>query len=308
MTVPTIAGWQSGIRRLVIRCETIMNSKITFLLSGAIVILMVTCALPFATDEDSEALVGNSSGWSLNPNTAVLYSDTATSVTLEINSPDNIDTSNASWSLNDLDDGVSFVTLAVGANQCTVTAGTLPQGKTVATVEVVATVVSGGVVYTASSVIVVYPSASDPTDTFHFYFQVNAKALGLASDDLILPVGYTQEQFETGFWVTVTKNQVGSNVDFNALTALQWYLNEHNWSRSIGSSGWIDTLLGLGTYSGTDGSWIYWAQYHLVDGEWAFNNTTLGYISTVDEIYLGLIFWESPNSSTVPVPPSTIPM
>ena len=49
--------------------------------------------------------------------------------------------------------------------------------------------------------------------------------------------------FNNGFWVTVMQSDVTG--DFNAYTALQWYLIQNNWSNDIASSGWINHLLGL---------------------------------------------------------------
>ena len=66
--------------------------------------------------------------------------------------------------------------------------------------------------------------------------------------------------------------------------------------------------MGRGTYaSGT--TYDYWAQYHnaTCSGSWDFNNVTLEYITTQDHSYIGMIFWGSPNSSTMPPFPTTSP-
>ena len=267
-----------------------MNGKASILLSGLVAILMVTCAIPFMASEDSDALTGNSPGMALNKDSAVIYTTgTPTSVDLWIAStPTGVSSSGAAWTLNDLDDGTTFVSLTNNNDGTyTVAAGTLPQNKTVATVEVVVTITVGNTTYTASAVIVVYLSASTPATSFHYYFKIDSTAYNyLVNNDIIdgatLPSGRTMSDFNTGFWVTVTKTQTGlSDANFNALTALQWYFTQNGWSNHFSNYGWIEDLLGLGSYSGSGGVWYYWAQYHAVSGSpdaWAFNNTTLEFI------------------------------
>lgn len=289
-----------------------MNGKASILLSGLVAILMVTCAIPFMASEDSDALTGNSPGMALNKDSAVIYTTgTPTSVDLWIAStPTGVSSSGAAWTLNDLDDGTTFVSLTNNNDGTyTVAAGTLPQNKTVATVEVVVTITVGNTTYTASAVIVVYLSASTPATSFHYYFKIDSTAYNyLVNNDIIdgatLPSGRTMSDFNTGFWVTVTKTQTGlSDANFNALTALQWYFTQNGWSNHFSNYGWIEDLLGLGSYSGSGGVWYYWAQYHAVSGSpdaWAFNNTTLEFITTAGESYIGMIFWGSPNASSMP--------
>lgn len=64
-----------------------------------------------------------------------------------------------------------------------------------------------------------------------------------------------------------------------------------------------------GKPSATSGGIVgyYWAQYHLTNEGWEFNNTTLQYITDVDSAYLGLIFWGSPNANTMPTPVPDFP-
>ena len=289
-----------------------MNGKASILLSGLVAILMVTCAIPFMASEDSDALTGNSPGMALNKDSAVIYTTgTPTSVDLWIAStPTGVSSSGAAWTLNDLDDGTTFVSLTNNNDGTyTVAAGTLPQNKTVATVEVVVTITVGDTTYTASAVIVVYLSASTPATSFHYYFKIDSTAYNYLVDNYIisgatLPSGYTISDFNTGFWVTVTQTQTGlSDANFNALTALQWYFTQNGWSNHFSNYGWIEDLLGLSSYSGDGGVWYYWAQYHAVSGSpdaWAFNNTTLEFITTAGESYIGMIFWGSPDASTMP--------
>ena len=103
---------------------------------------------------------------------------------------------------------------------------------------------------------------------FHFYFKIDATAI----DDLIeaewlddepaipnLPTGCN---IYNGFWVTVD-NAVADISNFNALTALQWYLTTNGWDSHFSNYGWIEDLLGLESYPGDGGVWYYWAQYHV---------------------------------------------
>lgn len=291
--------------------EWISMQKAT-IISGLIAIIMVTCALPFTASEDSDALIGNTEGMSLNVDSAVLYQTGGTSsVQLSITQTLAGDVAgDATWYLHDIDDGTSFVQLSnTSGASVTVSVTSLAEGVNVASVEVVANIGN----HHASAVIVVYPSPGTPAETFHYYFKIDDEAVqhliqtGQITDNTIVyPNG--DYDFATGFWVEVTKAQTGlSAANFNALSALQWYLNTHGWSNSFGSYGWINQLLGLGTYPGDNGVWYYWAQYHAVGNGWAFNNTTLGFITTVDQSYIGMIFWGSPNAETMPTPFPGIP-
>lgn len=248
----------------------------------------------------------------LNKDSAVIYTTgTPTSVDLWIAStPTGVSPSGAVWTLHDLDDGTTFVSLINNNDGTyTVAAGTLPQGKTVATIEIVVTITVGDTTYTASAVIVVYLSASTPATSFHYYFKIDSTAYNYLVDNYIisgatLPSGYNISDFNTGFWVTVTQTQTGlSDANFNALTALQWYFTQNGWSNHFSNYGWIEDLLGLESYPGSGGVWYYWAQYHAVSGspdDWAFNNTTLEFITTAGESYIGMIFWGSPDANTMP--------
>ena len=61
------------------------------MLSGLVAILMVTCAVPFMASEDSDALIGNTTGMSLNINSAVLYEEDGTSsIQLSISLNENV--------------------------------------------------------------------------------------------------------------------------------------------------------------------------------------------------------------------------
>lgn len=309
-----------------------MKGKATILLSGLVAILMVTCVVPFMASEDSDALVGTTPGMSLNTNSAVLYENNGTS-SIQLSITQYISGDNpaaAHWYLHDIDDGTDFVDLSVSTgSSTTVSVIGLDAGVEVASVEVVASidVVDGNnqpvidpnthqqVKHTASAVIVVYPSPTTTATAFHYYFKVDQSAVNylllnedITYGDLALdPPG--ESEIYAGFWVTVTLEDTEMNAsDFNALSALEWYLDEEGWDNDIGNYGWINTLLGLGSYMGPangDGYvWYYWAQYHAVgngDNEsWEFNNTTLEFITTVGESYIGMIFWGSPDADSAP--------
>lgn len=272
---------------------------------------MVTCAVPFMVSEDSDALIGNTTGMSLNTDSAVLYKTGGTSnIQLSISqyiSGDN--PSAAAWSLNDLDDGTTFVQLSdTTGSSITVSVNANATITDAMSVEVVAAIGT----HHASAVIVVYPSPSTTTTVFHYYFKIdsaayddvyNAGLIETQSGEAILPSGYDMSDFNTGFWVTVD-NSIAQLSTFNALTALQWYLNTNGWSNHFSNYGWIEDLLGLDSYPGDGGVWYYWAQYHATGNgtaaEWAFNNTTLEFITTAGESYIGMIFWGSPDAEHAP--------
>ena len=301
-----------------------MKGKVTILLSGLVAVLMVTCAVPFMASEDSDALTGNSN-LNLNATSAVLYVNSNSSnhsftFTVE-DAPTGTQASAIQWSLVDLEDGLAIAsfsdltaqTTQNGGFSATVYGKSVATGKTASSIEVVATIDS---THYASAVVVVYPSESTTATTFHYYFQIDADAIDyliddsqIEYDDILfpnLPQGY--DLFD-GFWVDVSLAETGlTAAQFNALSALQWYLDENYWDNDIGYYGWINTLLGLGSYMGPangDGNvWYYWAQYHAVgngDNEsWEFNNTTLEFITTVGESYIGMIFWGSPDANSAP--------
>lgn len=297
---------------------------------------MVTCVVPIMASEDSDALVGTTPGMSLNTNSAVLYlTGGDSSIDLEVTQMiTGDDEEDVYWGLNDLDDGTSFVSLVDNQNGTyTVTALSIPNNQRVASVEVYACVdvVDGNgdpvidpttqeqVKHTASAVIVVYPSPTTTATTFHYFFKIDESAIDYLVEDeqidyetLILPDLSDDCDIFEGFWITVTyNNDMGMTASqFNALSALQWYLDENDWENDFGYYGWINTLLGLGSYMGPangDGNvWYYWAQYHATgngsSATWVFNNTTLEFITTAEESYIGMIFWGSPDANTVPAP------
>ena len=312
-TVPTGSGRYMEDERHRRHLGDIMNGKTTILLSGLVAILMVTCAVPFMASEDSDALTQDSN-MALNSDRAVIYvtsgsdhSFTFTAATTDGN------TGSIAWKLNDIGDGSNNVSFDDSTSTYTASGSSATvYGKVAGSIEVEAYVVGDEANHCASAVVVVYPSPSTTTSVFHFFFQIDSTAYNyLVQEELIdtpdgeaiLPSGYNMSQFNTGFWITVD-NSVAQLSTFNALTALQWYLTTNGWDNTFSNYGWIEDLLGLSSYPGDGGVWYYWAQYHATgngtDADWAFNNTTLEFITTAGESYIGMIFWGSPNASSMP--------
>ncbi len=278
-----------------------------------VAIMMVAMTVSFNASDDNDALTP-SSNLELNEGTTVIYvaSGTNHSTTYSVKTstiPDGYSGADVSWRLADLDDGncISFsdtdgVFIATGGSVTV-------YGRSVGSVELIAEIVDGDLEddYIVSVVVVVFSSPTANATEFHFFFQIDPAGYAYAQGQgatVALPSGKTMADFNAGFWVTVNQSSVGGT--FNALTALQWYLDQNDWNNDIASSGWIQSLLNLGTYSASGGVYYYWAQYHAVPdtsgdgGHWAFNNTTLSYITSVDSSYIGLIFWGSPSSSSMP--------
>lgn len=270
---------------------------------GLIAVLMICCAFPFLENDDTVALTGNSEGMSLNTESEVIYvSGTPNSTTLTVSTTlSGVDVSQAVWTVKDLDDGTDCVSLSVtSGSTTTVSAVAFTDGASVKTVEVVATV---GTNY-ASAVIVVYPNTTDTAQVFHFYVKIDESALQQISDS---PQAVAElDSIKAGMWISVAKTdfEASNTSTWNAMNAFIWYCATHNWDCHIGSTGWIDKVLGLGTYEGENDAWIYWAQYHANGNEWVFNNTTMAYITSVGSCYIGLIFWSSPDADTMPTFPS----
>ncbi len=278
-----------------------------------VAIMMVTMTVSFNASDDNDALTP-SSNLELNEGTTVIYvaSGTNHSTTYSIKGstvPEGHTSSDATWELKEIGDGFcasfSDTTNTYLATGSSVTV----YGKSVGSIEVVAKIVDDELDedYVASVVVVVYNSPTANATKFHFFFQIDPAGYAYAQQQgatVTLPSGKTMADFNAGFWVTVDQSSVVG--EFNALTALESYCEANGWTRNIGSSGWINNLLGLSTYSASGGVYYYWAQYHAVPdtsddgGHWAFNNTTLSYITSVDSSYIGLIFWGSPDSSTMP--------
>lgn len=288
----------------------IMNGKTTILLSGLVAILMVTCAVPFMASEDSDALTQDSN-MALNSDRAVIYvtsgsdhSFTFTAATTDGN------TGSIAWKLNDIGDGSNNVSFDDSTSTYTASGSSATvYGKVAGSIEVEAYVVGDEANHCASAVVVVYPSPSTTTSVFHFFFQIDATAIDdlieaeLLDDEPVIPTLPTGCDIYDGFWVTVD-NAVANLSNFNALTALQWYLTTNGWDNHFSNYGWIEDLLGLESYPGDGGVWYYWAQYHATgngsSATWAFNNTTLEFITTAGESYIGMIFWGSPDANTMP--------
>lgn len=279
---------------------------------------MLCAASPFVLGEDSDALTGNN-GMSIDDDKLVLYldltgpnvsADDISSYTYTATMDDGSAVpSDAVWSLNDIGDGTNVVTLsnASGPN-ATVTA------SHTGSVEIQITC---GDEY-ASAVIVVFSAPGEAAEYFYFWIKIDMEAVNAANQHssspvavqaINLPSGFN---FYNGFWVKVTKEE-SQLTDFNAYSALNWFCHNEkvNWDFDAQSSGWINTFLNLGTYQGDGSDWIYWSQYtwdmnNTANNGWSFNNTTLGYLTDVEDSYVGMIFKTSggPND---PVSAPAIP-
>lgn len=274
-----------------------MNKNTLF--ATAIALLMVVAFLPFGVSEESDSLTPDQN-ISLSSKYFIAYSDASASdhtirIVADLTGCSSTSTT-VTWSLNDIGDGTTIVSLSsVSGTTVEIDVTGLSEGS----VEIVATVDSYNV---ASAVVAVFTSPGTPTDVFHFYFAFQ----GITGDESFMDdFTGTDAQYASlsdGFWVEVTRQQTGmSQSDFNAMSALEYYATAQDWDFSA-SYAWINSMLGLGSYAGENGVWYYWAQYHVGSGDagWEFNNYGLGYLTTQEYAYLGLIFWPSPSSGVVP--------
>lgn len=265
--------------------------------AALVAILMVSMTFAISIDDESSALVGDNV-LDLEKDSAILYLNGTNSTTFAVKSdsiPASYSASDISWHLNNLDDGAQLVSFNEAGTQFTAsgTSTVTVYARALGSIEIVAEIT--GTDFYASGVIVVFQSPGTQATEFNFFIKVDS-ATGYVPD-----YDNSCGGINDGFWITVKQSETNIALsDFTAFTALQWYCSENDWDFDASSYGWINTFLGLGTYQGNNGSWIYWAQYHFDGSEWAFNNTTLSYISTVDSSYIALVFWESPSSDDKP--------
>ena len=301
-----------------------MTKSMTITIASAVVALMVIlCAVPLAGTEDSDALTGDSN-LSLNAQHVVLYTQSTTQNSFNFTVDFSECTSEATsvvWSTNTIGSPQATVSFSnVTGTSATVTA------TGVGSIEIVATADANNY---ASAVVAVQTSPNASATEFNFYIKIDTSAVDYTSS-LIVPSNLTLTQLNNGFWLTVTQAEVtaryGGDTEFNALTALRCAVAAQNelidamnlgdvavyWDCDVSDYGWFNTFLGLGTYSGDNGTWIYWAQYHGVQNStgawsWSFNNYVFGDLSTVEYEYIGMIFWPSPSDMSVPTPFPTLP-
>lgn len=280
-----------------------MNVKVVAVLTA---LLMVSMAFAISIDDESSALVGDNV-LDFEKDSAILYlSNGSNSTTFSVKDetiPTGYSASQITWHLNDLDDGAQLVSFNEEGTQFTVSgvSTVAVYAKALGSIEIVAEIT--GTDYHASGVIVVFQSSGTQATEFNFFIKVD-KNSGYTSNF----VNTRTQNINDGFWITVKQSETSIALsDFTAFAALQWYCQQNSWDFNASSYGWIETFLGLGTYQGNNGSWIYWAQYHLEGNQWDFNNTTLDFISTVDSSYIALVFWESASSDARPVIPTITP-
>ncbi len=280
------------------------------IIAGIVATILIICAVPMSFAEQSEGLTSNSDTMSLDKDSAVIYvSGTPTSVVFTVETvPDGLSADSATWSVVDIDDGTTCVTISPSQGaSTTVSAASLEESKSVSSVKIVATIndEASGECYTASAIVVVYATSSATATTFHYYVKIDKSAIPTTAT--VQTTGFTDghkiDDFYNGFWIEVKQSQYTGTDAWNAMSAFKWYCDQYGWNCSASSSGWINTILDLGTYQGSGSDWTYWTQYHAVGNAWVFNNTTMGYITSVSESYIGLLFRVSTSATaTVPFP------
>ena len=297
-----------------------MKSKM--IMASLLAIVMVVAVMPMVVSEDTEALTGNSN-ISLNAQHVNLYTDSPTQssfvFTVDLTNSTSQSTT-VHWSTNVIGTPTATVHLSADTgNSITVT------GTGAGTIEIVATVDSQNY----ASAVVAVQTGYAPATEFNFFIKIDTAASAYTST-LIVPSNVTLSDLNTGFWLTVTAEDVedmyGPNAAFNALNAFKCAMDLQNeavddlhlanpvyWNYSVSNYGWFNSFLGLGSYPGDNGYWIYWAQYHGVEDAntgvwgWEFNNYGFYDITTEDYTYIGMIFWPSPPSMAVPTPFPALP-
>ncbi len=286
------------------------------MLACMVAVMMVAVGVPFmAPSEESDALT-HDVNMSLDSDRAIIYISAGTnhSFTFTASYTDSC-TDTISWKLNNIGDGADRVSFSDSTNTYTATGTSATvYGKPKGSIEIEAYATNDESGHHAAAVIVVLDSPTATATEFYFWFKTYSDPV-TASYVWAHGNAAIKQNINTwngGFWVKVTDSQVHSyfnTTDFNAKLALDYIVATNNgWAISYSSYGWINTFMGLGTYSsGT--TYYYWAQYHCAagGGSWAFNNTTLEFITTQDHSYIGMVFWGSPNATTMPSLPTTLP-
>jgi hypothetical protein len=116
----------------------------------------------------------------------------------------------------------------------------------------------------------------------------------------------TESERKTGAWVRGT----GSD----AVEALLDVAKQMGWEIDLDSRessyGWFNSFFGLNDERNLDGKYTYWSQYQWVDGEWKFNDTTLGRCDLSESPYFALIRQttvEKGGEAGITVTPADIP-
>ena len=314
------------------------------MLSGLVAVIMVTCVIPFAAYEDTDALTGHGSHMSLGTDRASIFvsgGQTTEQFTVTVDSyPAGKSVSDLKWRLNDLDENVLTLghVASFDASNTSFTASGV-QSVTVyaqrpGSIEVevyIENYNSQQLGYYDSAVIYVRNSPTTHATEFNFFFRIynDPSVTGYDLEDYwgngpSIPQGYdydptdtsliSTDNFAIGFWKNVTFAEMYADnpdltlSDFNAFSALVYLMNneEGNWGLyTPWGNGWIESFLGLGTYDPMDGTYIYWAQYHAVGNTWVFNDSVLDFIDTEDCCDIGLIFCASLSEFYAPPFPPT---
>ena len=116
-------------------------------------------------------------------------------------------------------------------------------------------------------------------------------ANGFDGDNIDVQNTFTAEIRTEGFWLEGTGSSMGevlkNAVESNLLDII---LKTGTDSNGNDLQCWIVRMFGLGDELVGDGVWAYWSQWTWVDGEWDYNNWTLGYYDPAVYKYVECIY------------------
>ncbi len=116
-------------------------------------------------------------------------------------------------------------------------------------------------------------------------------ANGFDGDNFDVQNTFTSEIRTEGFWLEGTGSSMGevlkNAVESNRLDII---LKTGTDSNGNDLQCWITRMFGLGDELVGDGVWAYWSQWTWVDGEWDYNNWTLGYYDPAVYKYVECIY------------------
>lgn len=116
-------------------------------------------------------------------------------------------------------------------------------------------------------------------------------ANGFDGDNIDVQNTFTAEIRTEGFWLEGTGSSMGEVLK-NAVESNQLDIMLKTGTDSNGNDlqCWIVRMFGLGDELVGDGVWAYWSQWTWVDGEWDYNNWTLGYYDPAVYKYMECIY------------------